>query len=139
MYFRRFQKESLNMAIADEIINTDEYCLIVEFYECDKMRISEDDLKPLSDILNDKIEILEQNVDNDGIVVLRVLEWPHCKPMCLKYAPLKPCHWKYVDEMDENTLFEYIIDSVQKKGKLIFRPTPEFSDDRIEASGQGSD
>lgn len=106
MYFSRFKPDVLSRAIANETISTDEYCLILDFYQHDKMRLPKKDYEALSQVFD--VEILENN-ENLAYVVVRIRKYPWSKENCLHFAPSNPRQWKFLDEMYENSLFEYTI------------------------------
>lgn len=150
MYFTRFKPDVLSRAIANETISTDEYCLVVDFYHHDKMRLSKEDYESLSQIFD--VEILE-SVENLDYVVVHIRKYPWNKENCLHFAPSNPRHWKFFDEMYETSLFDYIVgvpcgrlivNSTIPKEILyeqpsILGPTAVSPDNSFHASGHGFD
>ena len=151
MYFSRFKQELLQRAVGKETISTDEFCCITEFYNHDKMRISKSDYELLSRVMHVEIQ---ENVENSDIVVARIKQYPWSKKNCLHFAPSKPRHWKFLDEMYENALFEYTVgvpcgklvvdcsvnrDALYDHRTSVASPTPVSLDDFRHASGHGVD
>ena len=105
LYFRRYTESVVERAHALEIITTQQYALILKFYNKDLFILEGHDAV---DTLRTFIPDLEE-IDYDvqkNLYILHVKTWPHLKVMCLKCAPSNPCIWKYFDEQD-NELFEY--------------------------------
>lgn len=107
MYYCRFKEDALEKAHATERITSDEYCAIKQFYCEGILTVPEETLEQLGSIV--KFEITSKN--DDASIVIRVLEWPFNKYMCLKFAPSFPARWRYENE-SEKVLFFY--DVIQK-------------------------
>lgn len=103
MYFRRYRKQVLEAAISLEKITTQQFNKILDFWENDIMCVPSDTVDALGKRI--QLDILKQQDDKNYI---KILKWPYCKKMCLRFAPLEPWKWKYFDETD-NELFEYDI------------------------------
>lgn len=116
MYFKRFHKDILDDAVANEKITTADYLLISQFFYSNIMRISTEDVGPLSDIV--ELQVIDTKADISHVMVMR---WPHLKIMCLKVARSNPRRWIYQDEFEEVTFFEYVVG--MPKGQLIFYPS----------------
>lgn len=148
MYFSRFKPDVLARAMANETISTDEYCLIMNFYQHNKMRLSKKDYEVFSQIFD--VEIVE-NFENSDYVVVHIKKYPWSKENCLHFAPSNPRYWKFLDEMYEISLFEYTIgvpcgtltlNCTTPKEFLydqpsILGPTTVSSDHSFHASGHG--
>lgn len=131
MYFRRYTQAIVDRANALQTITTEQYALILSFYDSDTFYIKG---KEGLDILTSCLPNVQQvkYIEDQDIYSMKILEWPYLKVMCLKCAPSNPCIWKYFDEMD-NEVFEYHIDQF-----LIFRPTPVLVKDGFDSPGHGS-
>lgn len=132
LYFKRFVKADAGKAHALQTITTDQYALILSFYEDNKFVLRGEDSVNLLRSFIPKIEIIDQDVIQD-LYHVRVLEWPYLKVMCLKCAATNPCIWKYYDE-EENELFQYRLDTFS-----IFCPPSMLSSDRLDSTGHGID
>lgn len=109
LYFRRCTESIVDKAHALETITTEQYVKILAFYNEDVFMIhGQDGMETLRSIIP-RIEQKDYDAEKD-MYLLKVLEWPHLKVMCLKCAPSNPCIWKYFDEEDHE-LFEYRIDT----------------------------
>jgi hypothetical protein len=109
MYYKRFTKKDLDVAIANEVISMEQVGIISYFYEKDifilRGRDNVDKLKTvIPNVIQEKSDV-EQN-----LFFMQVVTWPYLKLMCLKFAPRKPCRWIYVAENPDTLLFEYRID-----------------------------
>lgn len=130
-YYRRYQKEIAEQAHALQTCTTEQYVLILKFYDENVFII-----KGMEgvDILRSIIPCTEEinYIEEQDLHFIRVLEWPFHKIMCLKCANLNPCNWKYFNELDEEQ-FEYRIDTFS-----IFRPTPVLQSDCPDSVGHGT-
>lgn len=109
LYFKRYTDIIAETAHALQIITTDQYALIMHFYEKDEFVLRGTDNVDILSRYIPKTKIIRHDSTKD-IYFVRVLEWPHLKVMCLKCAPSNPCIWKYFDE-SEKELFEYRLDT----------------------------
>lgn len=114
MYYKRFTPKDLDIAIAKELITTQQQAFIIKFYEEDTfiLRATEEVTK-LQSVIPD-VDIVEYNTAQN-LCFVRVNAWPHLKIMCLKFAPSKPYKWKYVAEEDEVLLFKYDLNTFSIK------------------------
>ena len=109
MYYGRFSRKSLDEAVANEVITPEERVQIENFYESNTFILKG---KPAVDTLRLAIpDIVQVNYDSEqDLYFMRVEKWPHIKEMCLRNARTKPCNWRYVNQDDQQTIFEYHLD-----------------------------
>ena len=114
MYYGRFSRKSLDAAVANEVITPEERVQIENFYESNTFILKG---KEAVDILRSAIpDITQINYDSEqDLYFMQVEKWPHIKEMCLKNARIKPCNWKYVRQDDQETIFEYYLNTYSIK------------------------
>lgn len=103
MYFRRYQRNILEIAVSLEKLTTDHFDEIINFCENDIFLVPTENVENLKAFLD--FHVLKEE---GGKSLLKIVRWNYCKKMCLKFAPKEPERWKYFDESD-NELFEYDI------------------------------
>lgn len=134
MYYRRFDKETLDFALACETITHEQYQLILEVFETDTIVLKgQEGVETLRSFIPD-IEQVDYEPDHD-LYFIHIRNWSHLKPMCLKFAPKNPCMMKYVQETDDElVLFEYHLHTFS-----IFSPSTVPQTDSLNTTEHGLD
>lgn len=108
MYYKRFNRSSLDSALVLGKISTELHNRIENFYDRNIMYIKKECYESLLRVLP-KLKTVGDG--GEETMLVEVLDWPHCKPMCLLFSPSNPHLWRYMCESDmSRVLFDYNIE-----------------------------